>query len=41
MSMIIANEWYKQYWKNKKTDRIRNMELDASEADAKDEKIFE
>jgi hypothetical protein len=41
MSMIIANEWYKEYWKNKKTGNIRDMELDASEADAEDEKIFE
>jgi alkylation response protein AidB-like acyl-CoA dehydrogenase len=41
MSMIIANEWYKGYWKNKKTGNIRDMELDASEADAEDEKIFE
>ncbi len=41
MSMIIANEWYKEYWKKKKSGQIRDMELDAVEADAKDEKIFE
>lgn len=41
MSVIIANEWYKEYRRNKKTGRIRDMELDAAEADAKDEKIFE
>ncbi len=41
MSLIIANEWYKEYWKNKKTRMIRDMEADAAEADAKDEKIFE
>ena len=41
MSMIIANEWYKEYWKNKKNGNIRDMELDAAEANAKDEKIFE
>ncbi|WP_022666363.1 acyl-CoA dehydrogenase family protein [Desulfospira joergensenii] len=41
MSMIIANEWYKEYWKNKKTGQIRDMESDAAEAGAADEKIFE
>ena len=39
--MIIANEWYKEYWQNKKAGTIRDMEEDAVEADAKDEKIFE
>ena len=41
MSLIIANEWYKEYWKNKEAGKIRDMELDAAEAEAKDEKIFE
>jgi len=41
MSMIIANEWYKEYWKMKKAGKIRDMELDAAESDAIDEKIFE
>lgn len=41
MSMIIANEWYKEYHGNKKTGRLRDMEEDAAEAHAKDEKIFE
>ncbi len=41
MSMIIANEWYKEYWSRKKAGFIRDMEPDAQEADAKDEKIFE
>jgi len=41
MSMIIANEWYKEYWLNKKDDKIRDMEQDAQEANALDEKIFE
>lgn len=41
MSMIIANEWYKEYWLNKKSGKIRDMETDAAEAEAKDEKIFE
>ena len=41
MSMIIANEWYKQYWRDKSQGKIRDMEADAAEADAIDEKIFE
>ncbi|THB75952.1 MAG: acyl-CoA dehydrogenase [Desulfobacteraceae bacterium] len=41
MSMIIANEWYKEYWLNKKAGRIRDMEMDAVEAEAFGEKIFE
>ena len=41
MSMIIANEWYKEYFKDKKSSKIRDMELDAAEAHAADEKIFE
>ncbi|MBU1342214.1 MAG: acyl-CoA/acyl-ACP dehydrogenase [Proteobacteria bacterium] len=41
MSMIIANEWYKEHGHNKKTCAIRDMEEDAAEAHAADEKIFE
>ena len=41
MSMIIANEWYKEYWKMKKAGKVRDMETDAAESDAVDEKIFE
>lgn len=41
MSMIIANEWYKQYWREKSLGKIRDMEGDAAEAEAIDEKIFE
>ncbi len=41
MSMIIANEWYKEYWKNRNAQAIRDMECVAAEADARDEKIFE
>ena len=41
MSMIIANEWYKEYWSTKDQGKIRDMELDAAEAQAADEKIFE
>jgi butyryl-CoA dehydrogenase len=41
MSMIIANEWYREHLNNKKQPLIRNYETDAVEADAPDEKIFE
>ena len=41
MSMIISNEWYREYKINKNAGKIRNLETDAEEADAKDEKIFE
>lgn len=41
MSLIIANEWYKEYWKTKSTGATRDLESDAAESDAADEKIFE
>ncbi|MCG8615317.1 MAG: acyl-CoA/acyl-ACP dehydrogenase [Desulfobacterales bacterium] len=41
MSMIIANEWYKQYWKEKPLGIYRDPEPDAAEAGAADEKIYE
>jgi butyryl-CoA dehydrogenase len=41
MSMIIANEWYREHFNNKKLAQVRNYEADAVEADAPDEKIFE
>jgi alkylation response protein AidB-like acyl-CoA dehydrogenase len=41
MAMIIANEWYKEFHHNRKTGALRDMEEDAAEAGAKDEKIFE
>jgi butyryl-CoA dehydrogenase len=41
MSMIIANEWYREHLNNKKLPQIRNYEADAIEADAPDEKIYE
>ncbi len=41
MSMIIANEWYKEYWKDKADPRIRDMEMDAAAAHEVDEKIYE
>ncbi len=41
MSMIIASEWYREYWHKRKTGQgRRNMEDDAAEAGAADERIF-
>jgi alkylation response protein AidB-like acyl-CoA dehydrogenase len=41
MSMIIANEWYRAHAAKKAGVDPRNWELDAAQADATDEKIFE
>jgi len=41
MSAIIANEWYKEYHKEKAARRTRDMENDAAEADAAEEKVYE
>jgi alkylation response protein AidB-like acyl-CoA dehydrogenase len=41
MSVIIANEWYREYFLKKESDSLRNYENDAIESDAPDEKIFE
>ena len=41
MSMIIANEWYRTHARKKPEADFRNCELDAAQADALDEKIYE
>ena len=41
MSMIIANEWYRSQADQAVDDQTRQWELDAAEADAVDEKIYE
>lgn len=41
MSMIIAHEWYREYHKNLQSRRERDYELDAAEAFAEGEKIYE
>jgi alkylation response protein AidB-like acyl-CoA dehydrogenase len=41
MSMIIAHEWYRQYFETARKGQIRDYEGDAAEADAPDEKIYE
>lgn len=40
MAMIIAHEWYREYFQNKGS-APRDYENDAAEADAPDEKIYE
>ena len=39
--MIVANEWYREYFEHKGAGGTRDFELDAAEADAADEKIYE
>jgi alkylation response protein AidB-like acyl-CoA dehydrogenase len=41
MSMIIANEWYRRHSGKKAGADARNWELDAAQANAVDEKIYE
>jgi alkylation response protein AidB-like acyl-CoA dehydrogenase len=41
MAMITAHEWYREYAEAKKAGRLRDVELDAAEAGAAGEKIFE
>ncbi len=41
MSMIVAHEWYREFLMKKAALQARNYEVDAEEADAADEKIYE
>ena len=41
MSMIVAHEWYREYYRRKKAGLERDYESDAAEAEAVDEKIYE
>lgn len=41
MAMIIAHEWYREYAAEKAKGTTRDLEMDAAEADALDEKIYE
>src|SRR5208337_2940445 len=41
MSMITAHEWYREYQQMKAARLTRDLEADAQEAEALDEKIFE
>jgi len=41
MSMIIAHEWYREYFKTKEADLTRDFESDAPGAFDLEEKIYE
>lgn len=43
MSLIVAHEWYREYFLKRKAklEEVRDYEADAEEADAADEKIYE
>ncbi len=41
MAMIVASEWYREYAAAKAQGRERDVELDAAQADAVDEKVYE
>ncbi|MBU0992942.1 MAG: acyl-CoA/acyl-ACP dehydrogenase [Proteobacteria bacterium] len=41
MSLIIANEWYKEYFLMKGKNLTRDLECDAMEANQEEEKIYE
>ncbi len=41
MSMIIAHEWYREYFKTKEADTTRDFESDASGAFDLEEKVYE
>jgi len=41
MSLITANEWYREYSMSRKAGVSRDCENDASGSDAVDEKIYE
>ncbi|HOC61073.1 MAG TPA: hypothetical protein PKN70_14045, partial [Smithellaceae bacterium] len=41
MSMITAHEWYREYFMAKAAGLTRDCELDAAEAEAADEIIYE
>ena len=43
MSMIVAHEWYREYFMKRKArlEEVRDYEADAQEAEAADEKIYE
>ncbi len=41
MSLIIQNEWYKEYFKVLSKENVRNVELDAASAGEEEEKVYE
>lgn len=41
MQLIIQNEWYKEYFKVLSKENVRDVEEDAANASAEDEKVYE
>ena len=41
MAMIIASEWYREHAAKKQAPAERDFELDAAQAEAAEEKIYE
>ncbi|MBN1534275.1 MAG: acyl-CoA/acyl-ACP dehydrogenase [Spirochaetes bacterium] len=41
MQLIIQNEWYKEYGKVLSKEQVRDVELDAENADKSEEKVYE
>ena len=41
MSMIVAHEWYREFAKKEGLDLTRDLEMDAAEAEALEEKVYE
>lgn len=41
MSMVIAHEWYKEFFMSRQANLTRDLEEDAAESQAPDEKIYE
>ena len=41
MSMIVANEWYRECQKTRAANLMRDFEADAEDAFAEEEKIYE
>lgn len=41
MQMIIQNEWYKEYFKERITEDIRDLEYDSANADKEEEKVYQ
>ena len=41
MATIVAHEWYREYVQDQKAGRVRDLDLDAAEAGAAGEKVYE
>ncbi len=41
MQLIIQHEWYKEFWQKVVKENVRDVEMDAANADKEEEKVFE